>query len=189
MNQKIIKGFSDYIITSDGDVISLKWGKIKKLTPKIQRSGYLYIRIYDDFNIRRSLMLHRIVAKEFLPNEDSKEQVNHIDGNKLNNNVKNLEWITPTEHRKHTSIIKNKNYSDIPVKMVSLDLKEVVYFDSVLQASKITKTDSSSIFKCIKRPSERIAKNKMWYKIDDEIKPYFNKYRTNKKIYESNTSN
>jgi hypothetical protein len=59
-------------------------------------SGYKRLRIGDI-----KYLLHRLVAITFIPNTYNKKQVNHIDGNKLNNNVKNLEWVTNKENQIH----------------------------------------------------------------------------------------
>ena len=75
-----IESCSDYLINSNGDVYSNKWGKRKKLIPQLQFSGYLYIRIYNNLKQRKSFTIHRLVA---LPNVENKKEVNHIDGNKL----------------------------------------------------------------------------------------------------------
>lgn len=62
--------------------------------------GYLVVDLYDDGK-RSTKRLHRLVAEEFVPNPDSKLEVNHIDGNKYNNAASNLEWVTKKENCRH----------------------------------------------------------------------------------------
>lgn len=74
--------------------------KCKLKVPYPCRKGYLYVQLFvKDAHFRDSL--HRLVAKAFLPNPENKKTVNHIDGNKANNHVSNLEWATHSENLLH----------------------------------------------------------------------------------------
>ena len=86
-----------YEISSLGKIRNLQ-GKVLKTY--IQNSGYEQIKInYQGLHIHRSI--HRLVAEAFIPNPLNKKYVNHIDGNKLNNTVDNLEWCTNSENILH----------------------------------------------------------------------------------------
>ena len=87
-----------YLVTSDGDVIGEKSGKILK--PSRLNSGYLRVKLYKNAQ-PKMFMVHRLVAGAFIPNAQNKSQVNHKDGNKRNNAVSNLEWVTPSENEIH----------------------------------------------------------------------------------------
>ena len=69
------------------------------LIPKEHRQGYLWLRIGY-----KHCLVHRLVAETFIPNPDCKATVNHINGNKADNRVKNLEWATQSENNKHAHI-------------------------------------------------------------------------------------
>lgn len=70
------------------------------LKHEVTKFGYARVQLVKDGVITRHLV-HRLVAIAFIPNSDNKLEVNHIDGNKLNNHVSNLEWVTPSENRIH----------------------------------------------------------------------------------------
>ena len=63
-------------------------------------SGYHALKLVKN-GVRTSVLLHRLVAEAFIPNPDNKSEVNHIDGNKENNSVDNLEWVTSSENKIH----------------------------------------------------------------------------------------
>lgn len=89
-----------YEVSEEGQVRSIKTKQIKKLYSG-GTSVYLLVTIYVANGKRKSYLVHRLVAKYFIDNPENKTQVNHIDKNKLNNVVSNLEWVTPVENMKH----------------------------------------------------------------------------------------
>ena len=93
-----IKDFPDYKISITGNVWSMK--SRKWLKPANNKRGYLYISLRKDGKTYTKT-IHNLVAKAFIPNPDNKPQINHIDGNKTNNLVNNLEWVTAKENNQH----------------------------------------------------------------------------------------
>ena len=107
-----IKGYEGiYQISDCGRVKSLErivpWGKgirhIKEkfLRVKKKKSGYLFYCLYSGNGTVKYEHAHRLVAQAFIPNPLQKKDVNHIDGNKSNNCVDNLEWATRSENQIH----------------------------------------------------------------------------------------
>lgn len=84
----------DYDITYDGQVINKHNGHVLKGQPNSK--GYLRVTIG-----KKLMFIHRLVAEKWIPNPENKEQVNHKDGNKLNNSASNLEWVSNQENRTH----------------------------------------------------------------------------------------
>ena len=115
---KTITGYPDYEVSDTGQVRSksrkTRWAhhgksglsqrktKIIKQIPRreSQHLEYMQVSLYTN-GIQKSINVHRIVAKEFVPNPDNKPQVNHKDGNGTNNHKNNLEWVTQSENTLH----------------------------------------------------------------------------------------
>lgn len=76
-------------------------GPKKILKPSISNWGYERLRIRTNLGKAISPRVHRLVAQAFIPNPEGKPEVNHIDGDKRNNRVSNLEWVTPSENKLH----------------------------------------------------------------------------------------
>lgn len=92
----LVKG---YTINQKGEVNSYKSGSAYKIKHRISRSGYPKVTLWDKKPFDQ--FIHRLVAEHFVPNIENKRCVNHIDGNKHNNVVENLEWVTDTQNQIH----------------------------------------------------------------------------------------
>ena len=97
-NNLKFKQFKDYLIYEDGTVISLLTGKF--ITKRVGPKGYYQINLCIDGKCK-TFMFHRLIAQAFLDNPNALPCVNHIDGNKLNNEISNLEWVTYSENTQH----------------------------------------------------------------------------------------
>lgn len=96
---KKIKGFSEYYITEEGEVFSLKSGRLKKISQWADsRNRYMMVGLIDDNGNRKRLLVHRLVAKAYLENPYNLSDVNHIDKNTKNNRIENLEWVSHREN-------------------------------------------------------------------------------------------
>ena len=106
-----ILGFEGlYQITDEGKVYSVRSQKFLK--PRKDKDGYLLVNLYKDKK-QYTRKVHRLTAQAFLDNPDNKTEVNHIDCDRTNNNVSNLEWATHRENviwqAKNGSLFPNRN--------------------------------------------------------------------------------
>lgn len=109
--------------------------------------GYLRVRIFKNCT-KQSIGVHRLVALAFIPNPNNFAIVNHIDGNKLNNNAKNLEWCTNSMNLIHAyRVLGCKASGGRPRKKVRC-LENGSVYDSVKQASVLTGVNRTSIISC-----------------------------------------
>lgn len=143
-----------YQVSAFGKVKSLITNRILK--DRFDHKGYLSVILYKN-NTKKVIKVHRLVAKIFLDNKDNKEQVNHKDGNKANNNVSNLEWCNCKENIQHAFKIKlkeNPKYGNHPeakkVCQYDMDGNLIKIYNSISQARDENNFNSSKICACCK---------------------------------------
>lgn len=114
MKQIIVNNIStSYFITENGQC----YNSITKKYLKGQvgkKNGYLSFNLTLPQGQKKRVYAHRLVALHFIPNENkNKKDVNHKDGNKLNNCVDNLEWVTPSENQQHAIALKPRKFDHV----------------------------------------------------------------------------
>lgn len=180
--------FTDYYICENGDVYSTKDKSRsipKKLTGCIDSKGYRYIDVRGANGVRRCPKIHRLVALAYLPNISEKPQINHKDGNKLNNDVTNLEWCTNSENQLHAwaNGLQNPNKGldnhywtqnnrgigePKKVRQLTLDGCLVAEYPSIAEAGRVTSLGASNISRaCLGKTKNRISKNYKWEFIEE----------------------
>lgn len=127
-------------------------------------NGYLQVHLYQGGkSSRRVRYIHRLVADAFIPNIKNKPQVNHINGDKADNFVDNLEWVTSKEnnnHAEHTGLNKIFKEKRIQVDLFRLNGDFIKSFNSILDCSKFLQRPIKS-----KIPPEGLVKKQWGYVI------------------------
>lgn len=133
--------FENYEISTKGNIKNTKTNRILKT--RVNKRGYLKTNIMVDGKLK-TVFPHRLVAIAFIENKENKEQVNHIDGNKTNNSVNNLEWVTGTENSRHavkTGLIKTKK-----VKQFNLKNEFICEYNSIKEACEKNNLKANGIY-------------------------------------------
>lgn len=153
--------------------------KGKILKQRSNWNNYLYIHFSKNSKIKL-FIVHRLVAEAFIPNPNNLPQVNHIDGNKFNNRVDNLEWCTAKENIIHSWKMglskgyihpkgKLTDYSRKLCKKVNqydLDGNFICSYNSISEASKNTKCSATDICACCKN-RQKTSRNFIWKYADE----------------------
>lgn len=159
---KVIEGHENYSISDTGVVKNNTNGKILK--PFETYNKYLRVNLNGKY-----LRIHLLVANAFLQNRKGDcNQINHIDGNKANNNVSNLEWCTAKENIRHAHAIGIKpiNYKNIqyPKAIIQTDLNDnfIAKYESTMEVQRILGFNNSNVSK-VCRGVQRTAYGYKWH--------------------------
>lgn len=131
---KEIQGYENYIIYTNGDIYSKKINRfLKQRTDKL---GYKAVHLYNN-NKGKTIRVHRLVAKAFLPNPNNYKYVNHKDETRDNNNVDNLEWCTHKYNINYGTAQKRlSEKKKVPVIATKINTGEKIYYKSKKDAEK-----------------------------------------------------
>ena len=135
MKWKQIEGYDKYSVSDTGLIMNTKKGKLLK--PKNTYDGYYEVRLYSKTHDKH-IRVHRLVALAFIPNPDGLETVDHINGDKKDNRVENLRWLSSRDNLKHfweeqaTEKQKEKMAHRKPIKC----LENGVVYKSIAQAAE-----------------------------------------------------
>lgn len=158
---KTINGFTDYKVSNYGKVKSLKYKKEKILKLSISSCKYYFVGLWKN-GVRINCKIHRLVTTAFIPNPENKPQVNHKDGNKQNNCVNNLEWVTCSENHLHaykSKIRKTNNGNNSPYH--KLREKEVLSIHG-LYLDELTQKEIGIIYNISQMNVSDIINGKSW---------------------------
>lgn len=113
---------------------------------QLRSTGYPCVRLRDDLGQTKTYSVHRLVAAVFIPNPDNKPTVDHINRNKLDNNVENLRWATTQEQQENKRVATGQE----KIKIKAIDkFGTIRYYDSISSASEILNVDVGTICKVI----------------------------------------
>lgn len=159
---------TNYYVSSDGRVWNYSRGFLEEMAYEIN-SGYKRVRLVKN-GVGKHYKVSRLVAIAFVPNTYDKPIVNHLDGNKLNDDYTNLEWATFSENTKHaydTGLAKNASGSDDsqskPVAMYDNDGSLITVFGSIREAVRETEYTlgyiSHQARRCVKHGTQGVYFN------------------------------
>ena len=144
-----------YLVTPCGLVANKTTRKILK--PSINTKGYV--------QMDGPGKIHRCVAGAFIPNNDNKPQVNHIDGVKTNNNVENLEWVTNAEnakHKKENNLGKTANVKLAATGSNNTQSKLDETIVGFIRSTSLSSSELSSIFEVSKATINDVRSKRTW---------------------------
>lgn len=161
-----VNGFEDYMISPEGNILSKGTGFKKKaivLKACKESTGYLSIQLYSGKKGKR-FYIHRLVAQHFCENLEHKRVVNHKDGDRHNNNYKNLEWVTAKENINHgISVLGTIRVSGEDNPKAKLNRHQVDQIKTLI-SENVKTLEISKMFQVNVSTINRIKNGKLWNK-------------------------
>lgn len=184
MKNIIIDNIStSYYITEDGKCYNINTGKYLKGQVNY-KNGYFSYNLTMPDGSKKRCYAHRLVAIAYLPNNDiNKKQINHIDGDKLNNDVTNLEWVTQEENQQHAINKELRQFNHIFCFNKEKEL--VAEYLNIMDAAKAIGVSPSNIQMEANKPIKTLTCGFYWSKEKElgQTKNYENKGKA-KQVYQ-----
>ncbi|MDY4720711.1 MAG: HNH endonuclease [Clostridium paraputrificum] len=166
---RVINGFERYSVSNKGNVINNITGR--KISARKSSNGYMRVNLRKGnckYEKPKTASVHRLVAEAFLMQIDGKTYVNHINGDKTDNKVENLEWCSAKENTIHsfvTGLQVNPKGKDNPLSKIvyqySLDGELINKYYGTKEAERLTGVHSGDISACCNK-KQKTAKGFVW---------------------------
>ena len=171
---------TDYSVSTEGEV---RKDTTNYILSQSSQQDYKFVGLIINGKQKR-MRVHRMVALTFIDNPDNKPYVNHINGNHSDNNVENLEWVTPSENTQHavnTGLFKSGRTR--AVIQYNLNGEQMATFESATEAARQTGGSQSKITMCCRRQRDS-ANDYQWRYYDDiqDVQKIEKKFITGKKV-------
>ena len=171
---------TEYSVSTEGEV---RKDITNYILSQSSQQDYKFVGLIINGKQKR-MRVHRMVALTFIDNPDNKPYVNHINGNRSDNNVENLEWVTPSENTQHavnTGLFKSGRAR--AVVQYNLNGEQMATFESASEAARQTGGSQSKITMCCRRQRDS-ANDYQWRYYDDiqDVQKIEKKFITGKKV-------
>lgn len=158
-----IPSYPEHLISKNGEIFYTKTGNL--LEALNNDNPDIYMRVAINYEGKKySAFIHKLVAETYIPNPENKKQVNHKDGNKHNNNVSNLEWVTPKENSQHacnTGLCPRPKGKGV-IQIDPESGEEIARFDFLIDAAKAVNLKSGETIKLVCNGKRNKAGNYKW---------------------------